>query len=766
VNRAVPRFDGVLFALATTGSAFALFQVQPLVSKLLLPWFGGVAWVWAVCLVFFQVLLLCGYAYSHLLSRALSFPRQIAVHGVLLALGLVFFGLHELVWPLPLRPDATWHPHVGRPVFDLLGLLVVSVGPPYFLLAATSPLVQSWFNRGYGGIPYRLYAFSNLGSLLGLFSYPVVIEPLFDVWSQSQFWGVDFVLSSAAVLGCGVLAMRHGNRRFLEDSAADPSPTAPLAPRRIGVWFIGSAVPSAMLVATTTLLTEHVAPVPILWVLPLGLYLLTLIAVFYSPRVYRRGIIHPLFALSAFASSVALSSWGTAFDAWHLIAIHVATLFLGAFACHGEVVRAQPDPRDLTLFYLVIAAGGAVGGALVTFGAPAWLPDYWELPILLFVTVLTIVGLVARDGESWLHRHRRWLPVALLAGLLLTEGRLAVAWLLPSAAEVDPLAAAVTGLCVVTAALLFVFDREVPTRALRVSVTSLLVATLVVFLGVDLARGIWAGRREPVARVRSFYGVLSVVDTHADDPVRSLRLLRHGTTIQGLQLRAPAFRRVPTSYYHTGSGVAIAIEGHVRRDSHGLDIGVVGLGAGALAAYVRPEDTMVFYELDPNVVRLANDYFTFLEDAPGTIELVRGDARLSMREELERAGSRNFDLIVLDAFSGDAVPVHLLSAEAFELYEAHLRDDTGLIAINISNRYLDLEPLVTAVADARGVVSAIRHNTENDDVRHPVTWALVAPDAAAFANVSPGMLRASRRDEDLRPWTDDYSNIMSVMRHR
>lgn len=754
-----------LFLLAAFSSAFASFQIQPLMSKLILPWFGGGPWIWAICLLFFQSVLLLAYLYSHLLSTLLPLRLQVRIHVILLGLGSLVLLAHEWTWPLAILPGGSWHPHGQDPTLAILGLLSASVGLPYFLLVTTSPLIQTWFVTAREGSPYRLYAVSNAGSLFGLLSYPFLVEPLLDTTGQSQLWEGFFLAAAAACALAGVAAARRHQAPEAKAPEAAPGPRP--GPSYWIRWFTYAAIPSAMLVSTTTLMTETVAAAPLLWVAPLTLYLLTLIATFHSDRWHRPALIHPLFAFFAFAASVVLSPWGALIDAPRSLLILAGALFFASWACHAELARAKPEAAHLSLYYVVVSLGGAVGSALISIGAPLLLPDFWEFHLSLFACAAVLLLALLHDPSSWLRRHKPWLTLAPILAMLLAHGRLGLYWAAPATTRVETVQVAAVVLVLCAMAFLIYRDRDRAAVSRPFSLAQLLVALLLLPFGVSLVDDAVLAHHGVLVRARSFYGVLTVEEIGGERPEERALVLKSGITTHGVQLRDPKRRHEPVSYYHRDTGISRAVAGlKARFPDRPLRIGVIGLGAGSLAAYARSGDFIHYYELDPNVITFARKYFSFLRDTKGVVVVTEGDARLSLQEELATGAAQRFDLLVIDAFSGDTVPLHLISAEAFALYRAHLRDATSLIAMNISNRFLDLEPVVANVSAHLGLRSLVAHNAEQGGGRHSVTWAVMSQDAVSLAPVEGPSTRAPHADPDLRLWTDEYSDILGVFRWR
>lgn len=670
----------ILYAITIFLSAFLLFQVQPLIAKMILPWFGGTAAVWTICMLFFQVLLLAGYVYAHAYVR-LRVPARHTVHVVLLALAAA---------TLPLAASAAWKPSGGGdPTWRILGLLATSVGLPYFILSTTGPLVQAWHARSHpGAAPYRLFALSNFGSMLALLSYPILVEPMLALGKQAVIWSASFVVFA---LLCGLLAWRSRSADApLSASAEAEKP----GPGLQALWAGLAACASTLLLAFTGYMTLNIAAIPFLWVLPLALYLLSFVLCFEASGWYRRWLFLPLLAAGLAAVCVTLSRSNPSI--WSLIPLYSATLFAACMVCHGELARSKPHPRYLTGFYLMLALGGALGGVLVGLLAPHAFDDLYELPLGMVALCLFVALALLRDRTSLL--HGRWGTVARLVFLALT-----------------------------------------------------------VALGVQLARTYRNNSADTRVTLRNFYGVINVRDS-GEGP-DAMRVLAHGTIIHGKQFLEEDRRDWPTTYYGPASGVALAI---LDARAHGpVRVGVVGLGAGTLAAYGRAGDVFRFYDINPQVVELARSEFSFLKDSPARVEVQLGDARLS----LERESAQNFDVLALDAFSSDAIPVHLLTAEAIRGYLRQLRPG-GVLAVHISNRYLDLVPVLQRAARQLSLELREVDNKDDDEVGvYRSDWLLLSASPAAFRG---RLLKAAARKIDADPrvrlWTDDYSDLYRILK--
>jgi len=681
------------YAAATLIGAFLVFQVQPVISKCVLPWFGGTPAVWTTCMLFFQVLLLGGYIYAHCLKSLFKPRQQGLIHLALLATTLM---------TLRITPDESWKPTgAEEPILHLLGMLAVHVGLPYFLLSSTGPLVQSWLSlRTTSDGIYRLYALSNIGSLAALLSYPFIVEPFLSVTNQSTLWSMIFTLFVVVQTGLIYGIVTRGYRAVTTDRQA------PLSNQQDDVcgakwhrllWLALPALASTLLLVTTAQLCSEVAVVPFLWILPLSLYLLTFIISFDSPRYYQ-----PKWTAAAAIVALAILQldWAVP-DAWKMLTTagaSAAFLFNIGLLCHGEVARLRPPVDRLTQYYMFLSAGGAIGGLIVALFCPLWLSSYSEIPVTQAMCgSLALLLLVAHRSWAWTDAGRSQRDWASLGSMRL------LAFTLP----------------LLSIGAAYQLDRP----------------------GVVL----WD---------RNFFGVVRVEDADG------VRTLAHGTTSHGKQRFSP-FHTEPTEYYGRRSGVGKAI---LAAGTQGpLKIGVVGLGCGVLACYGRSGDVFDFIEINPSVIRIAQQQFSFLSDSAAESSLLLGDGRLV----LERAVTAKYDVLVIDAFSSDAIPAHLLTRESIQLYQQRLSPG-GLLAIHVSNNHLDLAPLVHRLADSTGMTSRLV-TSEAEAAFHikPALWVL--------AGQIDNPLWASEELRDASPptdqqlqngpiWTDQSHNLFSVMR--
>lgn len=885
------------YALAIFVSAFLLFQVQPLTGRFILPWFGGGPSIWTACMLFFQLVLLAGYLYSHLLSTFLRPRTQAAVHLTLLVGSLAF---------LPIIPSEAWKPSADdQPLSQILLLLSATVGAPYFLLSTTGPLMQRWFTRAVpGGSPWRLYALSNVGSLLALISYPFVFEPLLKLRDQAFSWSALYSLYAGLAALCAFALFRSEQPAIAADSdtplsritaaeAAVPHPSL----STMLLWLLLSASASVMLLATTNQLCIDVATVPFLWILPLALYLISFILCFDSPRWYDRRLYSILLLLfSPFACK--LLSDGPDADITLQLVLFPAVLFACCMMCHGELYQLRPQPRWLTLYFVVVSAGGALGGVFVAIIAPRIFQGYFEyhtgllacctagtlamiaqkvwlrtpsplytirlitstlqllaLSIWFFspvwehlsqtadILLKTACGAIFAAGlqlTGMFHNQRRlllgcWGLLAILQllllttslqylapGLVTTELRIhyLLAILLPeilaataaftltkcptrllppltytavttTAAlllwglhEIEILSFARLCSIAVTAAAGVLMDvaargfrgPQKPSPGLTLAIPAI---TLLMILGLRLREvaGEETADQEIVAVSRNFYGVLRVRHEPADgdldvfqNPFPSYYALKHGQISHGCQYQDDYWSKLPTTYYGEESGFAIAVrvarELATQGNQHKLRVGTIGLGTGTIAAFGERDEYFCFYDINPDVLQLSTSgIFTYLQDSQASIDVKLGDARIVLERDLAEGRSQQFDVLAVDAFSSDAIPVHLLTAECAEIYAKHLRPG-GILAVHISNRFLNLEPVARGMAAQLGWNAFLIDNPDDDS--HGVfasSWVLITSSTAVAEDPEVALAVDEWVDDDwVLKWTDDYSGLWPVLR--
>jgi spermidine synthase len=675
--------DKLLYAVTIFVSAFLLFQVQPMIAKMILPWFGGAASVWITCMLFFQLALLAGYIYAHLLINHLKPVGQRLIHVVFICASLLL---------LPVTPDRDLRIMENvDPVLHLLILLITSVGLPYFLLSTTSPLLQSWYAGQFRkAIPYRLFALSNFSSLLGLMAYPIIVEPYLTLSGQSTIWSWSYALFALTCIIAALMGMKHRHvgkpnaESMISESALEATP--PGAGENL-MWFLLSTCSSVMLLSTTNYITQNVASIPFLWILPLALYLLSFTLCFDRSGWYSRRWYVWIITLAVGLMTIVIAKFEHNFDMTLSILLFCSGLFLCCMFCHGELAARKPAPGFLTGFYLMIAVGGAAGGALVGIVVPMVLSGPFELSMALNACALLLLAV-----------HFRKRPLTDIVCSALVIGTLG---------------------CTVY------FIHSFTTRAHLLA--------------------------------RDFYGAMKV-DIVNEGKEKEYRLLIHGTVAHGIQFTDPELRNGHFSYYSESSGIGLAMNNLRPGPRH---IGIIGLGAGAISSYAREGDIFRFYEIDPLVEKVARQEFTYLSDCRGKVDIVIGDGRLS----LEKEDGGKFDLLVVDAFSSDAIPVHLLTIEAMKLYFSRLKPD-GILAVHISNRHLNLALVMERASSELNVQSVfIRAPGNSEKMIYTSDWVLMAAgnklyDIFNFKKVAPDHKAQAR----IGLWTDDYSNLVRILR--
>lgn len=755
-------------------AAFLLFQVQLLLGRLLLPRFGGAPAVWITSLLFFQTVLLLGYAYAHSLVRWARPRTQAIAHGLLLAAAGAALLVNLRAWSSPLLPPVTWSAaSVSDPAMSILRLLAVSAGLPCVALAATAPLLQAWYaGLRSDALPYRLYALSNLGSLAGLLSYVLLVEPQLPLRRQALLWSLLFAGLAAASLVVARAALRSRPAAAALRLATGSSGAPPTLAQR-GLWLWLALAGSACLLAITNQICQEIAVLPLLWVLPLAIYLVTYALAFAGPRWRSRRLTEPLL-LGGIALAGAVLYYQLDVPVVLQIAAFSLTLFACCLACHGELARLQPPSRFLTSYYLSSAAGGALGGAFVALAAPRLFRGLWELHASLLLCATGCLFALLVDKDSWLRRGGVQRAVVALAG-----SAILAAWLVGTAMDKATLAAGREGgarerlfaVAAAGAALAFLAWRRhaLPPRLFSALCLGLALALLSWTLRTHIT-ALTAGTR---FAARDFFAAVQVREVAPDDASEHAFWLVHGRIVHGFQYTLPAERARPTSYYSRASGLGLAIRRHpLRRDEAGgrLRIGVLGLGVGTVAAHADRGDTVRFYEISPAVIRLAQGeggYFTYLRDSPARIEVVEGDARVALEDELRRGLPQRFDVLVLDAFASGAVPVHLLTREAFRTYMAHLAAPHGILAINVSNRTLDLSRVVWRLAAEESLAGvSIESDAAPDGSTWHSLWILLSRDRAIFDDPTIAALTmpSPARSDDAPLWTDEHSSLLGILR--
>jgi spermidine synthase len=676
-------FNKLLYGLTIFVSAFLLFQVQPMIAKMILPWFGGAASVWITCMLFFQLVLLAGYIYAHWMINFLRPGGQIFVH-------ILFIGLSLLLLPVTPNQNLKIMSNID-PILHLLILLLGSVGLPYFLLSTTSPLLQSWYARTYQkAIPYRLFALSNLSSLLGLLAYPFFIEPYLTLSQQSYVWSWSYALFALTCIITAALGFKHrhvrGHHSHGEISEPDRHACPPTSRDNL-VWFLLSTCSSVLLLSTTNYLTQNVASIPFLWILPLALYLFSFTLCFDRSGWYRRSWYVWIIAIAVGGMAYFITAWGHNYDVMVTVPLFCAGLFLCCMFCHGELAARKPAPGYLTGFYLMISVGGAAGGVLVSIIVPKVLSGPFELALSLNACAFLLFAM----------NFRKKMLTDIVCSVLIIGALGSTIYYIDSFTE--------------KAHLL----------------------------------------------VRDFYGSLKV-DINNKGEYNEYRTLVHGTITHGIQFTAPERRNGHYSYYSELSGVGMAMNSL----QHGpRNVGIIGLGVGSISTFAREGDTFRFYEIDPLVEKVARREFTYLSDCRGKVDVLIGDGRLLLEQDTKQ----KFDLLVVDAFSSDSIPVHLLTVEALELYFSRLKPD-GILALHISNRHLKLQPVVElARIELNKQAILIFNSGDYDNQIYRTDWVLLTS-GRNLLNIPEIKAAASELEPmpGLRLWTDNYSNLIQILK--
>lgn len=815
----------IRFAFTIFLSAFLLFQVQPLIGKFILPWFGGGSNIWTSCLLFFQVALLVGYGYAHGMGQILGRKAQAWLHVSLLGLSLIF---------LPIIPhQETWSPSAdSSPTLQIVLLLSGVVGLPFILLSTTGPLLQHWFSQSFPGrSPYRLYALSNIGSLLALVTYPFLVEPKLRLGTQATVWSICYAVFCLWAAYCAIRYALTPEQTELvtpppaqaksRKAAADPprAPKVEIKDATYGqmiLWVKLAAVGSMMLIATTNQITQEVAAFPFLWIMPLAIYLLTFIICFDQPILYQRWIFGPLFASSCLFTWFTLRAGVNMSVSWQLINYGMA-LFSTCMICHGELVKSRPAPRQLTLFYFCVSLGGALGGTFVALAAPLLFMGFWEFQLSLAAAAI-LASICVSLKDSWV--VPLFAAVGICAGILIPLETI-VTWSDLDQIQVIYKRLEASGFSELTRkeihtwmikgwgwipALLtvYLFAGPVSLALMMINKRALFwgwlcpaVALLCVLLVADIRLTLDQDETDSVNLTtrRNFYGVLRVKEETNRTLDKDKNIIEdyskheliHGRINHGFQYTDPIKSTWSTSYYGGGSGVWIAIQHHPRRYRGGeelspLRVGVVGLGTGTLASACQDGDKLTFYEINKEVKQLSDEgYFTYLKDSRAEVDVRFGDARIVMQRELEAGEPQGYDVLAVDAFSSDAIPFHLLTKECGEIYKQHLKED-GILALHISNRFLHLEPITRGLAKELGMEAVRISGPSNDYGVSQSTWVLLTNNQEFIQD--QGVVEATEdwRDRpeddasadvplpdpvnyDLPPmlWTDDFTSLWPII---
>ena len=668
-----------LYGAAIFLSAFLLFAIEPMAAKQLLPALGGSSAVWITCLVFFQSFLLFGYLYAHALARRARSRWPSILHIALLALAAILLAIAR-------QPNLTRAS--AHPITAIFAALSLTIGLPFLLLASTSPLLQDWWaRRQQTRIPWRLFALSNAGSLLALLLYPWLIEPRLTLSHQRTLWICGFALYAAL---CAGLAWRARSAATPPQPQSPPSGAAPRSsPRARLLCFLLPAAAAMQLCAVTSHISQNIAAIPLLWILPLAVYLITFILAFEFPALYRRLIVVGMLVVLLASLGMMLSTPGVTFPILLNLGFFLAEMFFACYFCHAETYALRPArSSEGTLFYLLVAAGGAAGTFFIGILCPLLFSANYDFALAFLATAALALA------ATWFHDWRqRLLWSATTAGML----------------------------------------------------------ALVILLQVGYAQ-------KTLIEERNFYGALRVTESHFPPQALSVRALFNGTIQHGTQWFAPPFRRTPTTYYASGSGIGLALRFCCA--ARPRNIGVIGLGAGTIAAYGRPGDRIRFYEINPAVLPIAQHLFTYLRESQAQLAFTPGDARLSLAAQ----PPQHFDVLAVDAFTGDAIPLHLLTTQAMQIYRRHLAPG-GILAFNVSNQYLDLPPQVAALAQSCGMQARVVNTPPNDDRgEFRASWVLVTDNADFFRQPAIATAaRVIRPQPNLRPWTDDYSSLLPIL---
>lgn len=703
MKKNIPLHIYISFSVSIFLGAFLLFQVQPIIGKYILPWFGGASAVWITAMLFFQMLLLAGYFYVFVLSF-LSFKKQIIAHSIFLF--VTVFGVFSFLRDsqIPIMPDVVLKSSFNSPILQVLQILFISVGLTYFILSTTSILLQKWFGTAYQGkSPYIFYSLSNTASLAALVSYPFFVEPFFQLRTQGIGWSAGFIVYTVFLFICCLqMFFSKSISKQMNNNLANKSEAGR---NKLILWILLPAISTLMLMSTTNLLTQSIASVPFLWLLPLSLYLLSFIICFGKRKWYSRNF-YVYISLIAGLLSVA-SMFGNMVSVWGGIVIYGLALFSACMLCHGELYGIRPSSRQLDLFYLFIALGSAISGIIVGVIAPLFFKGIWETYIGFYFTFLLTIGVVIYYKDSFLYKRIRYLASS---------------------------------------------DKEAYIFSIIVFPTVIILTPMI----INISSG---GSPITVKTWRNFYGVFSV--SHKSAGNISMTVLKSGNVEHGSQLSG-GLQYEPTAYYGKKSGIGITILNHPRY-GRGLNLGVIGLGAGTLAAYGKKGDRITFYEINPQVVKIANSEFTYLKNSKARVGTVLGDGRLSLEKEA-REKKEKYDILAIDAFSDDSIPLHLLTKEAFGIYLERINRKDGFIALHISNNYIDLRPVVVQAAKYYKLQYAFIFESSIAFYDYGSDWALLSYDRKFFEKLIISRVKDGNKYKEISLWTDNYSNLFQVLK--
>lgn len=689
-----------LFALGIFSGSFLLFQVQPIIGKYILPWFGGTSAVWTTALLFFQVLLLFGYFYVFLISK-LPIKIQLTLHGLLLITTALLIYCLFTIWQSPIFPDLSLKINDAySPIIQVLGILTISIGLPYFILSTNSILLQKWYHLIHPTkSPYILYALSNAASLLAIISYPLLIEPLLRLRTQGIWWSLGFLFFSCVILICCLMVFIFGTRHEVQSKhQTDDNRQLHIKSRKLFLWMLLPAVSSVMLISITSQLTLSVAPIPFLWMLPLSLYLLSFILCFSGSKWYNRNFYAYIFLL--FAPLAIIFTFVEAPTVLTGIIVYSLVLFSCCMLCHGEAYQNRPVPKQLDIFYLFIALGSAVGAIFTGVLAPIFFKGLWELYIGFYVSYIIAVIVLVKSGNSAFYRRTH-----------------------------------------------IYFSSEQEFYLCAVLLFPVVLAGTYVIL--TMTSGF-----SSVKIMRNFYGILTIKEKIINN--ERVLYFNHGNILHGLQYASGPKRFEPTAYFTKQSGIGRVL-GQYPRPKTGLRVAVMGLGIGTLAAYGEKGDVFRFYEINTQVITIAKNNFMYLKDSPAKIDIIPGDARLSIQKELTGPTAK-YDVIVMDAFSDDAIPVHLITKEAMEIYLKRLVYPNGVIAVNTTNHYIDLKPVLVQLAEHFSLHCTFIH-TPPSTLNFNSNWAILS-----YSGQYTAMDNNDQPIKSVGLWTDDYSNMLQIIK--
>lgn len=690
----------IVFTTTILLSSFLLFAVQPLIGKFLLPYFGGSYSVWITALFFFQFTLFIGYFYSFLISE-LSVKKQVIIHTTVLIISLLILTTVKNMWITPITPPISSF-SINNDFLRVFFYLFVAIGLPFAILSSTTILLQSWFNNAYKKSPYVLYSMSNVGSLLALLSYPILIEPHIKLTLQANYWSYLYVIYLLLVLMSTLSIIKKTSTK--KTKVVGNLMGIKILKNKIIFWVLLSAMGSSLLVSSTTFLTQSIASVPLIWLVPLCLYLVSFILTFKSDNWFKPRFFGYLFLLLV---SIVLS---TAFHTVHLgfisILLVIFTAYTGFMLLHGKLYSVRPDPKYLAIYYLCVSFGGLLGGFFSSLLAPILFVELYEYHITLALITILALFILGAHKKSLMHK---------------------------------------------------IVNNSFPNQRNFQIFSTLVILTS--FLTINY----FFVKQESIYSQRTFYGLLKVVDTKEDDIV--VRQFVSGRILHGLEVLNEETLK-PRSYYGDGSGMSLAINNHPSRlKNESMNIGIIGLGIGTVAAYANDSDTLTFFEIDPEVEKIARKYFRFLDHSKGDVKVLIGDGRLVLEKLIKSDGFNKFDILVVDAFTDDSIPVHLVTKEAFDIYLQSLDPKNGLLTVNITNSFVDIAPVLKSLSDELGLNMAIIDQKENNkEFIQESRWVLLARNKSIINIQQLTQAKEPELKSDGEVWTDDYSSILKTLK--